>query len=358
MKVSNKIEESKRKGNKRNHLRKEERFVIEKMLNKNKKIVEIAEILERDKSTISKEIKNNSVLNPKTNKKEYIATKAHHKAYLKQYWKKKTCLKTLSISKRVKNEIDKRIISGQSPENISGWIKKNNNKKIKPEYVSAKAIRKYIKKSRPSLERFLFWNRNRKSKKRTVKTSYLQDSQRKTITTRYVLFPNFFNEFGHWEIDFIVSKHNKYVLLVLVERLTKKVIIKKLKDRKNNSVNRAISSLLKNEVVKSITTDNDIAFTKWKNLEKQLNINIFFTNPFHSWEKGLVENTNRWIRSFLPKRTDFKKITKKHLQEIEDWLNNIPRRVINFKTSYEYYELLKNDVKISSLIVSLPKRVG
>jgi len=103
-------------------------------------------------------------------------------------------------------------------------------------------------------------------------------------------------------------------------------------------MNRIVSSVLKGEVVESITTDNDIAFSKWKNLEKQLNINIFFTNPYHSWEKSLVENTNRWIRSFLPKRTDFKKVTKKQLKEIEDWLNNKPRKVIDFRTSYEYYE--------------------
>jgi IS30 family transposase len=63
-------------------------------------------------------------------------------------------------------------------------------------------------------------------------------------------------------MDFIISKDSKYVLLVLVERLTKKTIIKRLKSRKNTYVNRVLSAILKNEIVLSITTDNDIAFTK------------------------------------------------------------------------------------------------
>ena len=66
-------------------------------------------------------------------------------------------------------------------------------------------------------------------------------------------------------------------------------------------INIDLSSLLKNYKVKSLTLDNDIAFQNWESLEKQLNCNIYFTHPYHSWEKGLVENMNRWIREFVPK---------------------------------------------------------
>ena len=344
--------------NKRKHLTYKERIKIENWLEVNISQKEIAERLERGISTISEEIKKGRTFNKKTGKYEYIADKANHKAYLRQYWKKKDSLAVLNIDRKVRNEIEKRIVNGQSPESISGWIKNNKNEKIKSDYVSPKAIRKYLDKSRPSLERFLFWNRNdKKTGPKMVKTSFLQDKGRKTLIDKENIYSNANNELGHWEMDFIVSKHNSFVLLVLIERLTKKTLIKKLSSRKNDYVNKAISSLLKHEYVKSIVTDNDIAFSKWRDLEKLLNIDIFFTEPFHSWEKGLVENTNRWIRQFLPKKTDFKKVNSSYLKNIEDWLNNIPREIIDFQSPYEYYTLLKDNVKISSIIPKLPEKI-
>jgi len=349
----------KKKGNKRKHLIYKERIKIENWLEVNITQKEIAKRLNRGESTISEEIKRGMVFNKKKAKKEYKADKAQHKAYVRQYWKKKESLKLTKIqSKSLVKEIEKRIITGQSPESISGWIKKHKDEKIKSNYLSPKAIRKYIDKCRSSLERHLFWNRNnKKTGPKPKKTSYLQDKQRKTMTTRAIIHPYMENEFGHWEMDFIVSKHNKYVLLVLVEKLTKKVLIKKLKNRKNTYVNKMIISMLKHQVVKSITTDNDIAFSKWKDLENTLNINIFFTNPYHSWEKGLVENINRWIRQFIPKKTDLSQISDEYIKSIENWLNNIPRKIIDFQTSDEYYYFLKNNVRISSIIPSLPERV-
>jgi len=344
--------------NKKKHLTFEERYTVEKMLNKGKKQKEIAEILERGMSTISEEISRGKVLNSKTGIMEYIAKKANHKAYSRQYWKKKNSLK-ISPYLPICKDIDKRIVSGQSPESISGWIRENEDKRISKYYVSPKAIRKYVNKSRPSLARYLFWNRVKmKTGPKRSKTSFLSDKQRKTMITRTVIFPHLEEEFGHWEMDFIVSKHNKYVLLVLVEKLTRKVLIKKLKTRKNSYVNRIIVSMLKHEIVKSITTDNDIAFTKWKMLEHRLNTNIFFTDPYCSWQKGLVENTNRWIRQFLPKRTDFKKVIPSYLRIIEEWLNNQPKGILNWKTAEENYQLFKNNVKIKSLVIPLPKMIN
>ena len=133
-------------------------------------------------------------------------------------------------------------------------------------------------------------------------------------------------------------------------------MMKRLKSRKNTYVNRVLSTILKNEIVLSITTDNDIAFAKWKLIEKQLNTHLFFTDPFSSWQKGLVENMNRWIRQFLPKRTDFHNVSFKHLNDIQNWLNNQPREVLNFKTAEEKYQLLKNNVKIVSPVIDLPKK--
>jgi len=344
----------KKKGNKGKHLTFEDRYVIEKMLKAKRKQKTIAEVLKISESAVSKEIKRGSVINKKTGKKEYIAIKAQHKAYLRQYWKKKNCLKVVSDVNLLKF-IEKRIEKGWSPETISERIKEKHNNF---ENISAKAIRKYLEKGAPRLLRFLYWNRNHKKRgPKPKKTSYLQDKQRKTLTTRAVIYPNLDNEFGHWEMDFIVSKHNKYVLLVLVEKKTKYTLIKLLKNRKNTLVNKKVFSILKNFKVLSVTTDNDIAFSKWKDLENILNTNIFFTDPYCSWQKGLVENTNKWIRQFIPKRTDLSKLNDKYTRNIQDWLNHWPKIVLNGSTPYEALYFESNHVKISSLLVDLPKKI-
>ena len=103
------------------------------------------------------------------------------------------------------------------------------------------------------------------------------------------------------------------------------------------SVRAALSELLKDVVVRSITTDNDIAFTDWKNLEILLGTRIYFTHPYHSWEKGLVENTNRWIRCFVPKRRDIASVTEEDLQEVHAFLNDRPRECLGFASPREYY---------------------
>jgi IS30 family transposase len=99
-----------------------------------------------------------------------------------------------------------------------------------------------------------------------------------------------------------------------------------LPNRNNDLLNKAIYDLLKNHIVKSITTDNDIGFSKWKELEILLGTSVYFCHPYHSWEKGLVENCNRWIREFIPKKTDLKSISFEYITHIENY-GIIPKKV-------------------------------
>jgi IS30 family transposase len=99
--------------------------------------------------------------------------------------------------------------------------------------------------------------------------------------------------YGHWEGDFIVSPANTSVLMVLVERLTKETKIAYLPHRNNDLVNQTVVTLLSNRTVQSITVDNDIAFTKHQTLSSLLVAPVYFTRPYRSTDKALVENTNR-----------------------------------------------------------------
>ena len=309
--------------NKKKHLTKEERFTIEKMLNANKTQKEIAQVLGRGYSTICEEIKKGKV------KGVYSANKAHRKARVRQHMKKNSCFK-VSMNKDLYSHIEKRIKEKVSPEAISNELKKD---KLLP-YASAKAIRKFLKKRRPDLLSNLFWERNNKKKgQKKNKDKYLKDKDRKTTEQRAQDFPYFDLEYGHWEGDFIVSKKSPFVLLVLVERFSKYTILSILPKRENALVNKRIFSLLKNFRIKSLTLDNDIAFQAWKGLGKLLNCNIYFTKPYSSWEKGLVENTNRWIREFIPKKTDLSEVSESYVRAVQNYLNYKPRVVLDGRSA-------------------------
>jgi IS30 family transposase len=119
-------------------------------------------------------------------------------------------------------------------------------------------------------------------------------------------------------MDFIVSKKSAWVLLVVVDRMSKQTFVEKLPNRKRTTIHCALSKIFRGKPLHSITTDNDIAFSNWKQIEVLLSTQIYFCHPYHSWEKGLVENTNRWIREFVSKKeTSVRRLTKNWLPSID-----------------------------------------
>lgn len=327
--------------NKKKHLQKEERFCIEKMLRQRNSFGEVAKTLGRGLSTISEEVNENG------GRENYNAKGANHRAYLKQYWKKKNCNK-VAMNGHLSRFVEKSLSKGWSPETISSRLLIQSG----VPYASRKSIRKFIKR-RSGLERYLFWNRtNMKSGKKRSNNKYLSDPDRKSIDLRpkEALY-----DYGHWEADFIVSKWNSSVLLVLVEKYSKKILLRILPNRKNLLVDETIASLLKSRIVKTLTLDNDIAFLKWKQLEKSLGAEIYFCHPYHSWEKGLVENTNRWIRVFIPKKTNLQLISTKELKAIEDWFNHTPKQCLDGRTAHEVWIQKEYGKMVESLEINLPK---
>ena len=95
--------------------------------------------------------------------------------------------------------------------------------------------------------------------------------------------------------------------------------------------------IFKDTKVLSITTDNDISFSNWRYLEQVLSTKIYFTDPYSSWQKGLVENTNRWIRLFAPKRSDLSLVTEQTLVKIHNFLNKKPRKILGYKSAESVY---------------------
>jgi len=216
----------------------------------------------------------------------------------------------------------KKLQKGWSPERIAGFGT------LQGHPVSKSAVYRFV--GSRCLERFLFWKRYRKRGGRKNKKKGKPLDKRKYIEER-----PFLENSGHLEADFIVSAHNSVCLLVVVDRYTRYTRIKRLPNRKHGTVLHAFEELLFGLNIQTITLDNDISFNHWKELQKKLDVDIYFTHPYSAWEKGLVENTNRWIRLFVPKRVDIQTINEETLKQAKQYLNEIPRQCLGYRTAKE-----------------------
>lgn len=290
----------------------EERIQIEILKRGGAGVREIARRLERSPSTISRELKEKAVCG------QYIPKKAQHKTYWRRYRSKRNCLK-IAMSPPLITLVHKKLEAGWSPERIAGFS-------TVP--ISKKAIYKYVKSR--CLERHLFWKKYKKRSGKKRKKAAHRDVAKRTIEQRPLVYAH-----GHWELDFIVSGHSGAVLLVMVDRYTRYTVIRRLQRKTHQLVLGALAEISEKYSIKTITTDNDIVFKKWQYMQDHLKADFYFCRPYHSWEKGLVENTNRWIRLFVPKRSDIALVSDADIQQALQYLNDIPRQCLRFKTASE-----------------------
>lgn len=153
------------------------------------------------------------------------------------------------------------------------------------------------------------------------------------------------SEYGHWEMDLVVGKKgSSHVLLTLTERKTRKEKIFKLPNRKAKTIRKVFDKLEREipefkEEFKTITTDNGSEFMQYDQLRRSIHggkrFDIYYCHSYAAWEKGTNENHNRMIRRWFPKGTDFRKITRKEIQFVEDWMNRCPRKILGWKTPIE-----------------------
>ena len=148
--------------------------------------------------------------------------------------------------------------------------------------------------------------------------------------------------FGDWEMDTIVGKDGKGAIVTLVERITKKMLMAKSPKGKNaKAVAKPVVQMLRpfERHVLSITTDNGTEFADHKYIAKMLHAKIFFAHPYSSWEKGPIENTNKLIRQYIPKDTDFSSLSDDFILSVQTELNLRPRKLLNFSTPKQEFLL-------------------
>lgn len=149
-------------------------------------------------------------------------------------------------------------------------------------------------------------------------------------------------ELGHWELDLIIGKkETSPALMVLSERISKEVIIRKIPGKKSAYIVAELNKLEEampdfRSRIKTITTDNGSEFLDYDGMRSSIyggeRCEIYYCHSYSAWEKGTIERNNRIIRRFFPKGTDFTKVTKKQVAAAQDWMNNYPRKVLDWKT--------------------------
>ena len=311
------------------HLSFEEREEIAIGLEKGLKQCEIAELLKRNPSTISREMKRNTFILPYV---KYRANAAQRRADFRNKFGHK---RKRIPNKRLRRFICRYLKKGYSPEIIAA-IAPEKNEGWKTNYET---IYQWIYIDRKDLIPFLTRSHKVRRKRSTGK------QKRGTIPNRVMIekrpdYINLRSKIGHWEIDTVVSRMSKAAIMVLVERSTRYTIIMKLLAK--TALNMHIATVksfktLPANVRKSITYDNGLENALHEHTNKVLGIKSYFCNPYHSWEKGTVENIIGIIRRFYPKKTDWKNISQWDLNRIAYYINNRPMKLLNFKTPYQVF---------------------
>lgn len=236
--------------------------------------------------------------------------------------------------------VRRKLHSGWSPEQIAGRLPRE-----RPGcHISHEAIYQYVYdrsvRQRENLVPCLaraHWKRQNKGHRHTHRDPHIparisiQDRPR-TITAR--------RQMGHWENDLIISRQSSVALNILVERKTRYSKLTKVAQHTPHATRCAITktlSRLPRTARRSITYDNGHENLHHQQVNEVLGTRSYFCEPYHSWEKGTVENTVSLVRRYFPKKTDFKTINTRRIKQVERQLNNRPRKTLNFRTPKEAF---------------------
>lgn len=315
----------------------EDREEISRHLSAGFSLNEIAKAMNRSTSTISRELSRSS-------KSVYRAVHAQRRS------QKNTRSRRLGRSKIDSNselrlEILNKLELFWSPEQIANYLKETYE--CKSMHASKDTIYTYIYvQPRGELRSQLTNQLRDKHKKRRVRgksavgqKSELEDmisiEQRpKEVEDRTIP--------GHWEGDIIIGDAYKQTALgTLVERRSRFVLLIPLKSKKAVDVRKAFAREVKKlpkQLRLTLTYDQGREMAEHKLFTKETNMQVYFAHPQSPWERGSNENTNRLIRDFFPKDTDFSKISRKEIKRVQHLLNERPRKTLGFRTPYEIYQ--------------------
>jgi len=308
----------------------EKRYGLKAYMQAGFSMSQISKELMIHKTTLYREIRRN------TGRRGYRPKQANMKALQRRHCSQKASRLTTDLIVRIVYLLRLDL----SPEQISGYLKKNHNIEISHEtiyqYVLTdkanggdlyKHLRHSLKKRR---KRY-----GSHDKRGQIPNRVIIDKRPKIVDSK--------ERIGDWEADTVIGKNHKGALVTVVERKTKFTCIRYVPNKSADLVANALIDMLRpyQEQVLTITKDNGKEFTYHEKVSQALDAQIYFAHPYHSWERGLNENTNGLIRQYFPKNYSFTNITNDDVIKVQNRLNMRPRKSLNFKTPLEEFLNIK-----------------
>ena len=311
------------------HLTRDQRCQISVLKSRGFLQKDIAEAINVSKSTISNELKRNSNEN---NEYEY-----HYADVKSRIRRLKASSNPRKMTPELTIKIEEHLKEGWSPEQISGRLKLTGIK------ISHERIYQHVwsDKKRLSGKLFMFLrNKGKKYKKRKNSTGSKSRIPNRVDIKERPEIVNLKSRVGDWEGDTIVGKKNKSAILSYVDRHSKLTILSRLNRKTSDNVVKntlKVFEKIPTLAKKTITYDNGTEFSGHTKITKGLGAKCYFATPYHAWERGLNEHTNGLVRRYFPKSTDFNLITDEEVKEVENLLNNRPRKVLDYRTPIEVF---------------------
>lgn len=294
---------------------------------------DIAKEIGVNQSTISRELSRN-ITYVRTRMGVWQYKPDYAEAYARERHRKKH--KKIKLTAEAAQFIREKLQLKWSPEQISGYAKKHGLFLIGKEWIYQYILKDKRKGGKLFLNLRHQNKRYRKrygSPKRTgpIKNRRFIDERPKVVDEK--------KRIGDWEIDTIIGKQRQQAVISIVERFSKKTILKKVCRRSASLVANATIEGLKeySAAVHSITADNGSEFAFHEIVSKELNTEFYFAHPYSSWERGLNENTNGLIRQYLKKGSCFIDILDTDLEKIAAQLNDRPRKSLDYATPNEVF---------------------
>jgi IS30 family transposase len=313
------------------HLSLEERERIDQMYREGESMSAIARMLGRNKGTISREVRRNA--------SPVYGCYLDHRAHSRATERRAQASQHPPLkNKRVLSYVISRLKADWSPELIAVHIGDD----CPGQSISYEAIYQYIyHPDTPNrlklIECLRRAHRQRRKKGPGRKVHKTKIPNRISIDTRPASVDTR-RQFGHWEGDTLVSRKSGAALCSLTERTSRLLKLIKLKRRGAAEMAQAVIDRLGSlpkTARRSLTLDNGTENVRHEDISRATGMDCYFCHPYHAWERGTNENINGLIRWYLPKGTDFSKVTDAQIAWIESRINNRPRKCLGYKTPIE-----------------------
>jgi transposase, IS30 family len=286
----------------------------------------IAKSMNRDKSTISRELSRN------IGKRGYRHKQADRLA-CERHQKKN---KHIKLNAKVIDYISEKLKLYWSPQQIVGRLELDENIKISTET----AYRFVLKDKAVGGELYKYLrHQHKKYRKRYGKNDYRGKIPNRIDIEERPSIVDTRSRIGDWEVDLVIGKGHKGGFATLAERKSRLYLVLPINNKTARTANDAITKLLTplKHWVKTLTFDNGREFSWHDELAKTLNCGTYFAKPYHSWERGLNENHNGLLRQFFPKQMALDNVSEKEAFKATDLMNNRPRKCLGYKTPFEVF---------------------